>query len=98
MMLNTPAAIFSEMVDVDFTMYAVTLSHFQFDKGEPQKLGNIKMSPESFKLHCKLLQQALKDYENIFGEIKTYTPEMKKKSDLIKGKVTTEKDDSEKEE
>lgn len=73
-------SIYTDAIDVSYNMYNVTLKIQSIEeKNIPALLGNIKMSPQTLKALIPVLQRNLEGYESIYGEIPSYTEEVKEK-------------------
>ena len=71
--------IFSEYSDFTFNFYQFTQYIIQYEDGKGDCKSQIRMSPEVAKLLHKTLGDNIEKYEELYGEIKTFTEEMKAK-------------------
>lgn len=83
-------SVYSDHLDLTFNMYNVNLLINCFEEGESLRLGTIKVSPTTAKAFLKLLQTNLEQYEELYGEIPTYTEEIKQKEKELDKKLKEE--------
>lgn len=86
---------FSEYNDFTFNFYLFSQYVIQYEEGKGVCKTQIKMSPEVAKLLHKTLGENIDKYEQLYGEIKTFTEEMKQKETEELNKTIRETEEKE---
>jgi len=89
---NVLNSVYADFSNISFNLHNFTLYFGGVEENVPQIFGKVKMSPESLKQFAKILNNNIESYEEIYGEIKTYTPEIaKKEKEFIEKQKNNEK-------
>ena len=84
---NTVNSVYTDFTDVGFNLYNFTLYFGIVEDGKTQLLGKIKMSPETAKQFATVLNTNIESYEQVYGKINEFTPEVAKKEQEMIEKI-----------
>lgn len=76
---QTVSSVYADYTNTNFNLHNFTLYFGGIEEGQKHIFGKIKMSPESIKELFSLLKSNIKLYEEIYGKINEYTPEVAKR-------------------
>lgn len=95
---NDKVSVYSDFTMVNTNLYNFTLIFGIVEKprGEEEEkvfeLGRIKMSPETAKQFCKMLENSIKTYESVYGKINEYTKEVARREMELNEKLRMERE------
>lgn len=86
-MTTSQNSVYSDCLDVSFNIFNVTVGINIFEDQNKLPLGKIKMSPQTAKAFSRVLKENITQYEEIYGPIQEYTPEILEKEREMDAKL-----------